>query len=93
LEQLDDGPWTNATGTSSWQFSLDTSKMKNGAHSLAARAFDGTDYSDPASRTFSVDNKPQTSSKGLIPGFEGLVVLAVMALVLVTIRFRRKERP
>jgi len=89
--KVDDGPWMNATGTSSWQFSLDTSKMKNGAHSLAARAFDGTDYSDPVARTFSVDNKNQGTAKGFIPGLEGLLVVAVIALILMTSRFRRKE--
>jgi hypothetical protein len=91
--KVDDGPWTNASGTSSWEFSLDASKMKNGAHSLAARAFDGTDYSDPASRTFSVDNKAQNTSKGFIPGLEGLLVVAVMGLVCAVGHVRRRREP
>jgi hypothetical protein len=89
--KVDDGPWTNATGTDSWQFSLDTSKLNNGAHSLAARAFDGTDYSDPVTRTFSVDNKNPNTTKGFIPGFEGLVVVAVIGLALVMGQCRRKK--
>ena len=90
---VDGGEWTDATGNASWTFKWDTTKLKNGAHVLSARAFDGTEYSDPVNRTFSVDNKPQTSSKGFIPGLEGLMVVAVMALILMTSRFRRKEYP
>jgi hypothetical protein len=81
----------NATGTSSWEFSLDTSKMKNGAHSLQARAFDGTDYSDIATRTFSVDNKNQGTAKGFIPGFEELMVVAVIGLVCAIGHVRRER--
>jgi len=88
---LDGGEWTDASGNASWTFKWDTTKVKNGPHILSARAFDGTDYSDPASRTFSVDNKAQTSSKGFIPGLEGLMVVAVMALILATSQFRRKK--
>jgi hypothetical protein len=81
LEQLDDEAWMNATGTSSWEFSLDTSKMRNGAHSLAARAFDGTDYSDPVARTFSVENQ-KAAGKGFIPGFGGLGTTLAAVLIL-----------
>jgi len=55
-------------------------------------AFDGTDYSDPASRTFSVDNKAQGTAKGFIPSFEGLLVVAVIGLVLVIGQGRRRRQ-
>jgi hypothetical protein len=88
---VDGGEWVDAYGNASWTFKWDTTKLKNGAHVLSARAFDGTDYSDPVNRTFSVDNKAPGTTKGFIPGLEGLMVAAVIGLILVTIQFRRKE--
>lgn len=38
--RLDDGPWLTATGTSSWNVSLNSSNFLNGVHSLTARATD-----------------------------------------------------
>jgi hypothetical protein len=90
---VDGGEWTDATGNASWTFKWDTTKVKNGPHILSARAFDGTDHSDPASRTFSVDNKAQNTSKGFIPGLEGLLVVAVMGLVCAVGHVRRRREP
>ena len=38
--RLDNGPWTTATGTSAWSYSLNTSNFLNGPHVIAARATD-----------------------------------------------------
>jgi len=77
--RVDSGDWTDASGTLGWQYSLDTTKLKNGPHTLQARAFDGTDYSDIVNRTITVDNQ-KAQGKGFIPGFPGmLAILAVVA--------------
>jgi len=77
--RVDGGKWTNATGTGSWEFVLDTARLKNGPHILEARAFDGADYSDAVNRTMIVDNQ-KAQGKGFIPGFSGMAALvAVMA--------------
>ena len=38
--RLDNGGWQTATGTTAWNFSLNTSNLLNGTHSLSARAMD-----------------------------------------------------
>ena len=80
--RVDAGEWTNATGNSSWESKLDTSKLRNGKHTLQARAFDGMDYSKVASRNITVDN-PGTGGKGFIPGFGGAIMAGAVAMVLV----------
>ncbi|MBI4393020.1 MAG: S8 family serine peptidase [Euryarchaeota archaeon] len=42
---VDSGPWSAATGTGSWSFTLDTTSYSDGVHAIAARAFDGSVYS------------------------------------------------
>ena len=87
--RTDDGEWYNATGKDNWQYSLDTTKLKNGVHSLQARAYDGMDYSDPVNRTIMVGNQ-KAAGKGFIPGFTGLLVL--LAAVSATFLIMRRRR-
>jgi hypothetical protein len=68
---------------------LETGKMINGPHTLQARAFDGTGYSDPVNRTFSVDNQ-KAAGKGFIPGFEGMMM--ALAAVAASGMILRKKR-
>jgi hypothetical protein len=86
--RIDSGMWFNATGTFSWNVTLDAYKLGNGKHALQARAFDGMEYSDTATRTFIVDN-PKPGGKGFIPGFEALP-LAVAAAALLVLRRKMK---
>ena len=79
--KVDGGNWEGASGNSTWIFRLDTMKLKNGAHVVQARAFDGTDYSDVVNRTFSVDNQ-KAPGKGFIPGFGGPVTVLALVLIL-----------
>lgn len=39
--QVDDGPWRNATGTSNWAATWNTTGMADGNHTVTVRAFDG----------------------------------------------------
>ena len=43
---VDDGSWQTATGLENWTFDIDTLKLKNGNHTIKARACDGIDYSE-----------------------------------------------
>ena len=40
--RMDTGPWTSATGTTNWSYSLNSSNFLNGPHLLAARATDSS---------------------------------------------------
>jgi hypothetical protein len=87
--RIDGGVWLNATGAYAWQFSLDTTKLKNGKHLLEARAFDGKDYSDLAAVNFTVDNQ-KAQGKGFIPGFTGGVVLLAVIPGAVLLFWRKR---
>lgn len=54
--KIDDGSWLTATGTTSWNYSWDTTLVPDGEHTIAARSYDGVNYSDVAQRTVTVDN-------------------------------------
>jgi hypothetical protein len=86
---VDGGEWLDASGNASWTFKWDTTKLKNGAHVLSARAFDGTDYSDLVNRTVTVDNQ-KAAGKGFIPGFDGMIgALAAVATMVWIVRKKR----
>lgn len=44
--KIDSGNWLRATGTDSWNYYWDTNTVTDGSHTIYARSFDGTDYSD-----------------------------------------------
>lgn len=54
--RVDAGPWQAASGTTSWTFDWDTRGVPDGAHTFAARSFDGALFSTPASVSVEVDN-------------------------------------
>jgi len=56
--KIDSGAWIEATGTTSWNYSWDTTTVANGSHTIYARAYDGTDYSSIDSVTVNVNNIP-----------------------------------
>jgi len=87
--RIDTGEWMNASGNSIWSYTLDTTRLKNGRHTLQARAFDGLDYSDTVNRTITVDNQ-KAASKGFIPGFAGIVVPIAAAAAFILLGRRRK---
>ena len=57
--RLDNGAWQTATGTATWSFTLNTSNILNGTHSLSARAMDaGGNFSTNAAVTVRFRNVP-----------------------------------
>jgi len=62
--RIDGGSLLIANGTDSWFFDLDTTMLPNGPHSIEAKSFDGSQYSDPASVTFIVKNNPPEPPDG-----------------------------
>jgi hypothetical protein len=76
--KIDSGEWTNLSLASNWQYTLDTTKLNNGEHTIQARARDGIGYSEMASRTITVNN-PKAAAKGFIPGFSGMLLLLAIS--------------
>jgi hypothetical protein len=75
--RFDNGPWKDAQGLESWQLAVDTTKLKDGHHTLQARAFDGMDYSEPVNRTVLVAN-----GGGNAAAFNGVGPALVLAAVI-----------
>jgi hypothetical protein len=56
--RIDSGEWVRANGTADWSYRWDTNGTTDGAHTIRARSYDGTDYSAEQSRTVTVDRPP-----------------------------------
>jgi hypothetical protein len=59
--RIDSGSWQQASGTSTWSFLWDTRPVAAGAHTLAARAFDGVQNSSDVRVTLQVGHPPVCS--------------------------------
>ncbi|UCG68714.1 MAG: hypothetical protein JSV09_13055, partial [Thermoplasmata archaeon] len=44
--KIDDGNWTIVQGTTSWTYSLNTTNLSNGLHTIYARSYDRIEYSN-----------------------------------------------
>jgi hypothetical protein len=55
---IDEGPWMDASGTTSWWYELDTTTLAHGEHVFEVRTYDGTSYSEVLNVTFKVDQPP-----------------------------------
>jgi hypothetical protein len=93
--RVDGGNWLDAKGTDNWTFQVDTTGLANGPRTFGAKAFDGGNYSDPASVTLVVDNpKPHLSSGNGIWWFPPSVVLVMAAVAgLLFWKARRSGKP
>jgi parallel beta-helix repeat protein len=54
--RIDNGSWALALGTEFWAFAWNTSQFANGQHTIHARSFDGSNYSDEVNVTMIIDN-------------------------------------
>lgn len=65
--RIDDGPWTNASGTNDWTFDWDTTQHADGEHTISARSYDGENHSQVRTRNVTVQNGGNGSSDGQAP--------------------------
>lgn len=65
--RIDDGPWTNASGTNDWTFEWDTTQHADGEHTVSARSYDGENHSEVRTRNVTVDNGESGGSDGEAP--------------------------
>ncbi|RLF51769.1 MAG: hypothetical protein DRN11_02205, partial [Thermoplasmata archaeon] len=86
--RIDGGEWKEATGTINWAYTLDTTKLSNGWHTIEIRAYDGIDYSNIATTKINVQNeKEEKGMPWLIIG----VVIAIIAIVAIAVLYLRKK--
>ncbi|MEM4728820.1 MAG: Ig-like domain-containing protein, partial [Thermoplasmata archaeon] len=89
--RIDSGDWLEASGNHSWSCTVDTTGLKNGRHTLQARAYDGYDFSLPVNRTIIVDNPAEGMALNLWLGAVLVLMAAASAAVLLW-RKRHKSR-
>jgi len=86
---LDGGSWRLATGTDTWTLELVPKDIDGEEITIAARSFDGENFSEEVSITITLENIDD-SSDGFIPGFEAMAV--VVAIGVAIILYRRKGK-
>jgi hypothetical protein len=92
--RIDGGSWQTVTGTSSWEFAWDTTKVKNGAHQMTVRASDRTDSSPETTVTLRVDNQAQAGTPWMAIGAAtGVLIIAVVIGVVLLTRRGKKPAP
>ena len=90
--RIDGGDWMTAVGLKNWILTINLGKLKNGGHTIEARAFDGSLYSETASVQFSVANPEPSVSSGGNPFCLPAVIIAVVAGLAILLVLRRKKR-
>lgn len=91
--RIDNGSWQAVTGTSSWEYSWDTSKVGNGLHRMTIRASDGTDSSPETAIVLKVNNQSKAGTS-LLPIAAAFILLIVVILVVAILLIRmRKPAP
>lgn len=89
--QIDGGQWETASGTENWSYSLDTTRLKNGRHTLSARASDDKLGSDPVSVDFIVTNPEPGLTVGSPAWLGTLIIIIVIVAASVFMLSRRRS--
>jgi hypothetical protein len=101
---FDDGTWIQVSEDKSWYFFYNTTKLDDGEHTISARVYDGSLFSDNATVTILVDNgkvpadnvtddEPDKKEDGGPFLFAGLgVVLLIIILFIIICVHRSKQK-
>lgn len=89
--RIDDGEWTQITGTALWSFEIDPKSLENGEHSIYIRAYDGELYSEEAKLTIQVNN-PEDLGLWLLIVIAAIVVIGSIIKIAFIISKVKKRR-
>jgi hypothetical protein len=82
--RVDEGAWEEATGTSAWSYSLNTSNRADGEHTISVRAFDGEGYSEITASSIIVAQEEKSDGEGELDTiFIFAIVIGIIGAVLV----------
>lgn len=82
--RVDEGAWEEAQGTTAWSYSLNTSNLADGEHTISARAFDGEEYSDITAISIIVAQEEKSDGEGELDTiFIFAIVIGIIGTVLV----------
>jgi hypothetical protein len=80
--RVDGGQWREATFNGTWNLTLETGRLRDGAHLVEVRAYDGREYSRTVNGTIEVDNSAVVQAGGLGAISPVLLLGAVAAAVI-----------
>ncbi len=90
---LDGKDWALAYGTEYWSISFDTRTLKNGNHTLRARATDGSTFSPVAEFSFAVKNKANSEEDSSVLSLVLMfVVIAFAMCAIAKVQSDRRKR-
>jgi parallel beta-helix repeat protein len=90
--RLGDGSWIAVTGTTSWTYDTHTAQVKNGEYMLYVRSYDGTNYSEEASVSVTVNNPTEEPDEEMTWLWFLLAIIIVVALIIFLIVFKKRRR-
>jgi hypothetical protein len=76
------GNWTAVTGTTEWQYELDTTLLEDGPTVIQVRAFDGNHYSELDEIEVTIDNRPDDSDDTTNAILIALIVIIFLIVIL-----------
>lgn len=105
--RIDDGPWYYALGIENWSVNINTTALKDGDHTLYARAYDGIDYSDYMNHSVKINvnnskkiepelppaDEDDNEYEYIIPVIGMIMVLIFIALFVIGFMSRKKSPP
>ncbi len=85
--RIDGQEWKEAKGTTNWAYTLDTTKLSNGEHTIEVRAYDGIEYSNIISIKIDVQNEKAKGIPWMLIG--GMAI--IIAIVIIAVWLIRKK--
>ncbi|MCD6262212.1 MAG: hypothetical protein J7J52_04235, partial [Deltaproteobacteria bacterium] len=87
--KIDNGAWNNATGTNEWSYTIDTTSLSNGEHTIYARAYDGHAYSNIAEINIHVANGAEAREHENSILIYVFIILAIVVALLAVLKFKK----
>ncbi len=80
--KIDSDKWKIVNGTYNWTFDINTETLSDGNHTISARCYDGSRFSETEIINVTVQNIQQTVNKYDTPGFEFIFTFFAIVLIL-----------
>ncbi len=90
--RFDDGNWIEMAAMDYWRHIVDSTTLKDGEHTVYARAWDGEKYSPEVNTSFTVDNVAEGTSIFPELWFWSLIVVVIVVVVLAVLLVRHRRR-
>lgn len=91
--RIDEEAWKIIGNERNWTYKIDTTKLKNGKHTLYARAFDGEVYSNIASVNITVNNPiKKGSDEKVLHTYYLIIIPSIILIAIMSIYLAHKKK-